>query len=188
MTTHQPVEQLASLRAMPGLTVIRPADANETVAAWRIAVAGAGPYVIVLGRQPLPILPKQDGVEKGAYVMQPAENPHIVLVASGSEVALAMDGAKALAEKGVRASVVSMPSWELFDAQSEAYRASVLPPDLPKVVIEAGVSMGWHKYTGSRVAFVTQETFGASAPAKDVFPFFGFTAQNVVDKALGLLK
>ena len=186
--THQPVEQLASLRAMPGLTVIRPADANETVAAWRIAVAGSGPFAMVLARQAVPILPKQDGVEKGAYVMQPAENAQVVLVASGSEVALALDGAKALAEQGVRASVVSMPSWELFDAQDAAYRASVLPPELPKVVIEAGVSMGWHKYTGPRVAFVTQETFGASAPAKDVFPFFGFTAQNVVDKALGLLK
>jgi transketolase len=188
--THEPVEQLASLRAMPDLTVIRPADANETALAWKVAIESRGPVALLLSRQALPILPRSDGLLRGAYVMQDTDDrgdAQIVLVASGSEVSLALDGAKTLAEKGVKARVVSMPSWELFDQQDEAYKAAVLPSNLPKVVIEAGVQQGWQKYTGPRVRFVTQETFGLSGPYKDVFKKFGFTVEHVVNEALALL-
>ena len=185
--THQPVEQLASVRAIPHLITFRPADANETSFGWKIAVESKGPVALILSRQALPILAKNDGALKGAYVAQEAENPDLILVASGSEVSLALDAAKALGEQGKRARVVSMPSWELFDAQSEEYRAGVLPFDVPKVVVEAGVQQGWHKYTGPIVRFVTQETFGASAPYKDVFKHTGFTVEHVVEEALALL-
>ena len=185
--THEPVEQLAAVRAIPGLITIRPADANETAAAWKVAVESHGPVALMLTRQALPILPKSDHLACGAYVIQDAPNAKLLLVASGSEVSLALDAAKALAEKGVSARVVSMPSWGLFDEQDEAYKASVLPPDMPKVVVEAGVSQGWHKYTGPQVRFVTQERFGMSGPYKDVFKFFGFTVERVIDEALALI-
>jgi transketolase len=185
--THEPVEQMASLRAIPELTVIRPADANETAAAWKVAVEAHGPVALLLTRQALPILPKNDNLPCGAYVLQDAPNAKLLLVASGSEVSLALDSAKALAEKGISARVISMPSWELFDKQDEAYKASVLPAELPKVVIEAGVQQGWHKYTGPKVRFVTQETFGASGPYKEVFKHFGFTVDHVVSEALALV-
>jgi transketolase len=187
--THQPVEQLASLRAMPQLLTIRPADANETAAAWKIAIEHThGPVALVLSRQNLPILPRQAGVEHGAYIVNEPDAPQVILVASGSEVSLALDSAKALAENGVGARVVSMPSWELFDAQSDDYKASVLPMDMPKVVIEAGVSQGWHKYTGPLVRFVTLDgRFGASAPIKDVYPKLGFNVEHVVSEAMALL-
>jgi transketolase len=185
--THQPVEHLAAVRAIPNLTLIRPADANETSLAWKVAVESHGPVALVLTRQPLPILPKSDGLLRGAYVMQDVDDPNLLLVATGSEVSLALDAAKALAEKGVRARVISMPSWELFDKQDDAYRASVLPFDLPKVVVEAAVQQGWHKYTGPLVRFVTNERFGASAPYKDVFKHFGFTVEHVVSEALKLI-
>ncbi len=187
--THQPVEQLASLRAMPQLLTLRPADANETVAAWKVAVEWQhGPVALLLTRQAVPILPAREGFERGAYVVHDAENPSVVLVASGSEVSLALDAAKALAEKGVQARVVSFPSWELFDRQSEEYRHRVLPFDLPKVVIEAGVSQGWERYTGPIVRFVTLDNrFGASAPYKDVYKNLGFTVERVVQEAMALL-
>lgn len=186
--THQPVEQLAAVRAIPHLTTFRPADANETAFGWKVAVESKGPVALVLSRQALPILPKNDGALKGAYIAQDAENPDLILVASGSEVSLALDAARALGEQGKRARVVSMPSWELFDAQSDEYRASILPIDMPKVVVEAGVAQGWHKYTGPIVRFVTQETFGASAPYKDVFKHTGFTVEHVVSEALAVLS
>ena len=185
--THQPVEHLAALRAIPNLTVIRPADANETALAWKVAVESHGPVALALTRQALPILPKSDGLLCGAYVLQDVETPDLLLVATGSEVSLALDAAKALAEKGVRARVVSMPSWELFDRQDETYKQAVLPFDMPKIVIEAGISQGWHKYTGSRARFVTNERFGASAPYKDVFKNFGFTVEHVVNEAMSLI-
>ncbi|MCL4505376.1 MAG: transketolase [Chloroflexi bacterium] len=185
--THEPVEQMASLRAIPRLTVIRPADANETAVAWKVAVESAGPVALLLSRQALPILPASEGLLRGAYVIQDTEAPNLLLVASGSEVSLALDGARALAEQGIKARVVSMPSWELFELQDEAYKATVLPADLPKVVIEAGVQQGWHKYTGPAVRFVTQETFGLSGPYKDVFKKFGFTVDHVVSESLALL-
>ena len=186
--THQPVEQLAAVRAIPHLTTFRPADANETAFGWKMAIESKGPVALILSRQALPILPKNEGALKGAYVALEAENPDLILVASGSEVSLALDAAKALGEQGKRARVVSMPSWELFDEQPEEYRASVLPFDVPKVVVEAGVAQGWHKYTGPIVRFVTQETFGASAPYKDVFKHTGFTVEHVVSEALALLS
>ena len=186
--THQPVEQLASIRAIPGLITFRPADANETAYGWKVAVESKKhPVALVLSRQPLPILPKNDGALKGGYAVSDAENPDVILVATGSEVSLALDAAKALTEQGKKVRVVSLPSWELFDAQSEAYRNGLLPIDVPKVVIEAGIAQGWHKYTGPLVRFVTQETFGASAPFKDVYKAMGFTVEHVVSEALALL-
>jgi transketolase len=188
--THQPIEQLASLRAMPCLITLRPADANETAAAWKVAIEHThGPVALVLSRQALPILPKKAGLEKGAYVIHEVDNPQLALVASGSEVSLALDAAKALGEQGIAANVVSMPSWELFDKQDDEYKNAVLPMDLPKVVVEAGVSQGWHKYTGPLVRFVTiEDRFGASAPFKDVYKGFGFTVENVVNEAKALLS
>lgn len=185
--THEPVEQMASLRAIPNLTVIRPADANETALAWKVAIEADGPVALLLSRQALPILPRTDGLFSGAYVMQDSTTVKVNLVASGSEVSLALEAAKALAEKGVSARVVSVPSWELFEKQTAAYRQSVIPAELPTVVIEAGVQQGWHKYTGAKVRFVTQETFGASGPYKDVFKKFGFTIEHVVSEAMALL-
>lgn len=187
--THQPIEQLASLRAMPHLLTLRPADANETASAWRVAVEWKrGPIALILSRQALPILPKREGFERGAYVANDVDDPNILLVASGSEVSLALDSAKALLEKGVRARVISFPSWELFNQQSDDYKQSVLPFDLPKVVVEAGVSQGWEKYTGPLVRFVTLDNrFGASAPFKDVYKNLGFTVEHVVKEATALL-
>ncbi len=188
--THQPVEQLASLRAMPNLLTLRPADANETVAAWKVAIEWKhGPVALLLTRQAVPILPKKAGFERGAYVVHDVDAPQIALVASGSEVSLALDAAKVLAEKGIRARVVSFPSWELFDRQDDAYRQSVLPFDLPKVVVEAGVSQGWERYTGPIVRFVALDNrFGASAPFKDVYKHLGFTVERVVEEAMKLLS
>lgn len=186
--THQPIEQLASLRAIPHLVTIRPADANETALAWQVAVNHhKGPVALLLTRQALPILPRSDGLLRGAYVLQEAEDAQLQLVASGSEVSLALEAAKALAGNGVRARVISMPSWELFDAQDAAYRASVIRADLPSVVVEAGVAQGWHKYVGLNARFVTVETFGASAPFKAVFKHYGLTVENVCAQAMSLL-
>lgn len=185
--THQPVEQLASLRAIPHLLTIRPADANETAVAWQVAITHKGPVALLLTRQALPILPRSDGLLRGAYVMQEAEAAQIQLIASGSEVSLALESAKALAANGIRARVVSMPSWSLFDQQEADYRASVIEPDLPSVVIEAGVAQGWHKYVGLNARFVTVETFGASAPYKDVFKHYGLTVEHVCAQAMSLV-
>lgn len=188
--THQPVEQLASLRAMPQLLTLRPADANETAAAWKVAIEWQhGPVALLLTRQAVPILPKREGFERGAYAVNDVDDPHVLLVASGSEVSLALDSAKVLAERGVRARVISFPSWELFDRQSDEYKQSVMPFDLPKIVIEAGVSQGWEHYTGPLVRFVTLDNrFGASAPFKDVYRNLGFTVEHVVDEAMALLR
>ena len=185
--THQPVEQLASLRAIPHLITFRPADANETAFGWQAAINMGKPFALVLSRQALPILPKNAGALKGAYAVQDADKPELILVASGSEVSLALEAAKTLTGQGKRVRVVSMPSWELFDQQSEDYRNGLLPVHIPKVVIEAGVSQGWHKYTGPQVRFVTQESFGASAPFKDVYSRMGFTAAHVVEQALAVV-
>jgi transketolase len=184
--THQPVEQLASLRAIPHLLTIRPADANETAVAWQVAITHQGPVALLLTRQALPILPRSNGLLSGAYVMQEAEAAQIQLIASGSEVSLALESAKALATNGIRARVVSMPSWSLFDQQEADYRASVIKPDLPSVVIEAGVAQGWHKYVGLNARFVTVETFGASAPYRDVFKHYGLTVEHVCAQAMSL--
>jgi transketolase len=187
--THQPIEQLASLRAMPNLMTIRPADANETALAWKVAVEAHGPVALVLSRQAIPILPRSNGLLRGAYAIKDEADPQVILVASGSEVSLCLDAAKALGEQAVRVRVVSMPSWELFDQQSADYRASLLPILTPKVVVEAGVSQGWHKYTGPLVRIIAiDDKFGASAPFKDVYKAYGFTVDNVVAQALASLN
>jgi len=194
--THQPVEQLAALRAIPNLTVIRPADANETVVAWRVALEHrSGPVALVLSRQALPILDRAslapaEGLARGAYVLAEAEGgrPQVILIATGSEVHLALEARELLAERGVRARVVNMPSWELFDRQPESYRQAVLPPEvMARLAIEAGVSQGWHRYVGPSGDVMGIERFGASAPYKVLQEKFGFTAESVVERALALL-
>lgn len=185
--THQPVEHVASLRAMPGLSVIRPADANETVAAWRSAVEAHGPTALILSRQSLPTLEgtSADGVLKGAYVLVEADgDPALVLVATGSEVHLCVEAAGRLAAEGTPVRVVSMPSWDLFEAQDESYRASVLPAGVPTLAVEAGVSFGWDRYAQATISI---DRFGASAPGELVLEKLGFTADNVVARGRELL-
>jgi transketolase len=192
--THQPVSQLLSLRAIPGLTVLRPADANETAAAWRLAVTHTdGPVALALTRQGLPILdldtyPVAEGVPKGAYVLADAdsETPDVVLIGTGSEVSLVLAAREQLAENGIQARVVSMPSWELFDAQPDAYRRAVLPPDVPRLAVEAGSPIGWHRYVGDRGDVIGLDRFGESAPGPEVFEARGFTVDHVVRRATRL--
>ncbi len=191
--THQPIEHLMSLRAMPNMTVIRPADANETAEAWRVAIARRGPVAMALTRQNLPVLdpakfPVREGVKRGAYVLAEAEGmaPDIVLIASGSEVQLALAARDKLAADKVWARVVSMPSWELFDEQPPEYRAEVLPPRVPKLAIEAGATLGWCKYVGENGSAIGVDRFGASAPGKVVLEKLGFNVDNVVTHAIKL--
>ena len=186
--THQPVEHAASLRLIPQLTVIRPADANETSSAWRFAIAHPGPIALLLTRQAVPVLEGTAGadVAKGGYVLADADGTaDVILVATGSEVHLAVDARAQLAGRGIKARVVSMPSTELFDAQTQAYRDAVLPPAVvARVAVEAGVLTGWEKYTGQFGATVgIYDRFGASAPPKVVMEKYGFTADNVAAKA-----
>jgi transketolase len=185
--THQPVEHLAALRAIPGLTVIRPGDANETAAAWRAILEDIdAPVALVLSRQDLPVLAdaSEDGVARGAYVLRDAEDPAVVLVGTGSELSVALTAADRLAGDAIRARVVSMPSWELFAAQDEAYRESVLPPGLPKVSVEAGIAQGWSKWVDRSVSI---ERFGASAPGPEVLERLGITPEGVAGAAVELL-
>lgn len=193
--THEPIEHLASLRAMPNLSVIRPADANESVAAWKLAVESTStPTVLVLSRQNLPVLDASvetvyAGVEKGAYVVSPAtkETPDAILIATGSEVSLAVEAQKALLADGIDASVVSMPSMDRFDQQSKEYKESVLPKAVTKrLAIEMGASFGWHKYVGFEGDVLAIDQFGASAPEKVVLKEYGFSVENVVAKAKAL--
>jgi transketolase len=193
--THQPVEHLMSLRAMPGMTVIRPADANETALAWRIAIEGNGPVSLALTRQNLPILDTgtyavKEGVRRGAYILaEPSSSdPDLVIIATGSEVHLALKAREELAKGGVAARVVSMPSWEIFEKQAAEYRVKVLPPGVPKVAVEAGSTLGWHKWVGDSGAVVGLDRFGASAPGKIALERLGFNVENVVERSLRLLK
>jgi len=190
--THQPVEHAASLRIIPGLTVLRPADANETAAAWRAIVEHRdGPVALLLSRQKLPILRDvdADGVARGAYVLADAPEPRVILIASGSEVSLALAAREILAEEGIAARVVSMPSWELFEAQSLAYRDSVLPPELTaRVAIEAGVATGWERYAGTEGQIIAMTRFGASAPSGVLAEKFGFTADAVASRVRAYLE
>jgi transketolase len=188
--THQPVEHLAVLRAIPGLTVIRPADAHETAEAWRCALGKIkGPTAMILTRQNLPTLDRQklspaDGLARGAYILAEAGNgePDVILIASGSEVHLALEAADKLRGNGVAPRVVSMPCWELFEAQPEEYRHKVLPPHITvRVAVEAGITQGWHRYVGDKGKIIGIDHFGASAPAQILFKEFGFTADNIVD-------
>ena len=190
--THQPVEQLLGLRAVPGLTDFRPADANETAAAWRLAIERKGPSFFALTRQNLPIIDAAAhdlyaGVSKGAYILQEAENPSVVLIGAGSEVWLCLEAAKLLAAEGIQARVVSFPSWKLFEEQTSEYRASVLPVGVPKLAVEAGVSVGWWKYVGSDGDVIGLDRFGASAPGPKVMAELGFSAANIAARAKKLL-
>lgn len=195
--THEPIEQLASLRAMPNLNVIRPADGNETAAAWKIAVESKDqPTALVLTRQDLPTLKgtdtgAYDGVSKGAYVVSPANNEtaDVLLLASGSEVSLAVDAQKLLEAEGIHASVVSMPSWHNFEKQSKEYKESVIPKSVKKRLgIEMGASLGWHRYTGDEGDVLAIDQFGASAPGEKIMEEYGFTARNVVARVKALLE
>ncbi|MBI2460569.1 MAG: transketolase, partial [Candidatus Rokubacteria bacterium] len=188
--THQPVEQLLSLRAIPGLVTLRPADATETAEAWRVALQRHGPTALILSRQALPVLDRAklasaSGVARGAYVLADgAWPPDVILIASGSEVHIALEAQRILGERGIGARVVSMPSWELFDGQPEAYRAEVLPPSVSaRVAIEAGRSLGWSAYVGDRGTIIALDRFGASAPAAKLFEAFGFTPEQVAARA-----
>lgn len=193
--THQPVEQLPALRAMPNLRVLRPADASETVSAWALALERTdGPTALILSRQSLPILAATGDLEltrRGAYVVERESSPppQIILMASGSEVSLALEAAKIIREKGVRVRVVNMPCWELFEEQPQAYRDSVLPPEVPcRLAIEASSGLGWERYVGSSGAIHRLARFGISAPLSDIASHLGFTPEAVAGKALELLK
>jgi transketolase len=191
--THEPIEHLLALRAVPFLTDFRPADANETAACWRVALERNSPSFMALSRQDLPVLDPATidtyaGVSKGGYVVIDAPNPEIVLIGTGAELWNAIDGAKLLAESGISVRVVSMPSTRIFDEQSPEYRNSILLPGVPKLAIEAGATVGWWKYlTGSNGAVIGLDRFGASAPGKIVLQELGFTADNVVAHAKSLL-
>ena len=188
--THQPVEHLASLRVIPNLVVFRPADANETVQAWKYVLENRdGPAALLLTRQGLTVLDQEKygsatNVSKGAYVLVSADKPDILLLASGSEVGLAVEAAEKLSAEGITSQVVSMPCWELFEKQSQEYKDSVIPPQIKaRVGIEAGVELGWSKWLGDNGIFIGMSSFGASAPAKICFEKFGITVDNVVTAA-----
>jgi transketolase len=194
--THQPVEQLASLRAIPGLTLLRPADANEVVEAYRYVMQlRHRPAVLVLSRQALPTLDRSryasaSGVARGAYVLAdaPGGRPEVILIATGSEVALAVSAHETLVAKGTRSRVVSLPSWDIFERETQAYRDSVLPPEVKaRVAIEQASTFGWERYVGRRGRVIGMHTFGASAPLKALQQEFGFTVENVVTAARAAL-
>ncbi len=195
--THQPVEHLAALRAIPNLTVIRPAEATETAVAWMVALERKdGPVALILTRQGLPVLERSrlapaEELRRGGYILAGGDIdfPDILLIASGSEVHLALEAQKLLAAKGKTSRVVSMPSWELFDAQSEEYRQQVLSPQTPlRLAIEAGCSQGWHRYLGDLGEVISLDRFGASAPSEILAEKFGFTAEQVVTRALKMIE
>ncbi|MFF2414823.1 transketolase [Bacillus safensis] len=195
--THEPVEQLASLRAMPNLSVIRPADGNETAAAWKLAVSSTDkPTALVLTRQNLPTIDQApekayEGVEKGGYVVVEAADaqPEALLLASGSEVGLAIESQKALEKEGIRASVVSLPAWDRFDQQSDEYKESVLPKAVrARIAIEMGASLGWERYTGLDGDVIAIDKFGASAPGETIIEKYGFTVSNVVSRVKAKLN
>ena len=195
--THQPVEQLANLRAIPDLTVIRPGDANETAVAWRVALETRDrPVVLVLSRQNLPTLDRSryapaDGLRRGAYVLldAPDAKPELILIASGSEVGLIVAAAERLQGQGVAVRCVSMPSWELFDALPQAERDLVLPPSVSaRLAVEAGAAQGWHRYVGAAGDVVSVERFGASAPAEVLLREYGFSVEEVCRRALALRR
>jgi transketolase len=195
--THQPIEQLMSLREVPNLTVIRPSDATETREAWRVALLNSdGPTALVLTRQKLPVLDRasltsEEGLRKGGYVLWQSRHQatDLILIATGSEVSVALQAGEELAAQGVGVRVVSMPSWELFDRQPAGYRESVLSADVrARIAVEAGITMGWEHYVGLDGDVVGMEGFGASAPGQDVLSKFGFTVKEVVARARGLLR
>jgi transketolase len=188
--THQPVEHTAALRAIPNLLVFRPADANETAQAWKFALEHRdGPVALLLTRQGLTVLDQDKynsatNLSKGAYVLAGEDNPDVLLLASGSEIGIALEAAEKLAAEGITTRIVSMPCWELFEEQSKEYKDSVIPPETKaRVGIEAGVELGWSKWLGEKGIFIGMSSFGASAPAKICFEKFGITVENVVKAA-----
>ncbi|MCI0475571.1 MAG: transketolase, partial [Anaerolineales bacterium] len=187
--THQPTEHITALRAIPNLVVIRPADGNETVQAWKLALERRdGPTALILSRQIIAFTtPVQNDLARGAYVLADDPKPRLVLIATGSEVPVAMDARKKLVEQGIAARVVSMPSWELFDAQPAEYRDRVLPPGVPRLAIEAGVTLAWGRYVGTNGKVIGLDRYGASGPFKVLFQELGFNADNVVKHARELL-
>ncbi|MBD2753350.1 transketolase [Spirosoma validum] len=194
--THQPVEQFVSLRTIPNIIVLRPADANETVEAWRVAMLQPKtPVVLILSRQKLPVLDQEKygsarGLEKGAYILSECEGiPEIILIGTGSEVSLILEAQAELKKQGIRARVVSMPSWELFEQQDIAYHHQVLPPTIRKrLAVEIGSPIGWHKYVTDEGTTISMNRFGLSGPGEEVMKYFGFTVENVVKKAKSVLK
>ncbi|MEO8085458.1 MAG: transketolase [Bacteroidota bacterium] len=195
--THQPIEQLASLRAIPTLIVIRPCDANETAIAWRVAIESAkAPVALILSRQDIPTLDRKkfssaEGLRMGAYILSdtPGANPDLILIATGSEVSLVVEAQQKLKENNISARIVSMPSWELFEEQTPQYRNMVLPPTLhSRIAVEAGISLGWHRYVGDYGEIISVDTFGASAPGEVMMDKFGFTVENICKRAIALLK
>ncbi len=188
--THQPVEQIASLRAIPGLTVIRPCDANEVVEAWKYAISHKnGPVALVFTRQTVPILDRSrlapaSGLKKGAYILKEAESKmQVLIIATGSEVHPALEAAYILEQKGIGTRVVSMPSWEIFEEQDQEYKNLIIPDDVRlKVAVEAGISMGWHKYVGCNGEIIAMDSFGKSAPFKVLFEKFGFTGKAIAER------
>ena len=199
--THQSVEHLAAMRAIPNLAVIRPCDAHETREAWRAAIKRQhAPTAFALSRQKVALIDRKKfadakGLHKGAYVLAEAETkagkataPKLIIIATGSEVGLAMEAREHLNAAGTPTRVVSMPCWEFFDAQTQKYRDEVLPPKVTaRLAVEAGVSQGWHKYVGDKGDILAVDKFGTSAPAEDVFRAYGFTLQNVISKAKALI-
>jgi len=194
--THQPVEHVTSLRAIPGLTVIRPADALETAQAWRLAIKNTdGPVALILSRQKLPVIDRTeyasaDGLARGAYVLADSDQkPEIILIATGSEVSITLEAGKKLRENGSQVRVVSMPSWELFEKTPQEYKNKVFPPDVTtRIAVEAGLSMGWERYVTGSGATIGIARFGASAPGGTLLEKFGFTSENIVEKAIALLN
>jgi transketolase len=194
--THQPIEHLASLRAIPGLVVIRPADANETTYAWKAALEHTGsPVAIVLTRQGLKIIDRNkyasaEGLDKGAYIIKDSEGkPDVILIATGSEVSMTLEASELLESDGIKTRVVSMPSWELFEMQDDNYKEKVLPEDVKaRLSVEAGVKQGWEKYVGDAGDSISIEKYGASAPLNVIFEKYGFSAENIVAKAKELIK
>jgi transketolase len=186
------VEQITALRLIPNLVVIRPADANETATAWKVALERKdGPTALILTRQKLPVVTAHgNALARGAYVLAETagESPDVVLIAAGSEVTVALDARGLLAQDGIDARVVSMPSWVLFDAQPADYRSAILPPNVPRLAIEAGTPIGWERYLNGNGAVIGLNHFGASAPYKILFEQFGFTAENVAHRARLLLR
>jgi transketolase len=193
--THQPIEQLAMLRSIPNLVVIRPSDASETAEAWKVAIQRKdGPTALILTRQKFSVIdrtkyPQANLLEKGAYILSDSKKIDIILIASGSEVFLAINASQKLVESGIGVRVVAMPSWELFEKQPEEYKKTVLPPEIKsRLAIEALTSFGWHKYVGLDGDVLSIERFGSSGPYKVLFEKFGFTVDNVIAKANNLLK
>jgi transketolase len=196
-STHQPVEQLAGLRSIPNLIVIRPGDANETAMAWRVALeTRERPVALVLTRQDVPTLDRTpfsaaDGLRRGAYILAdaPSGKPDLILIATGSEVALIVAAREKLLAQNIAVRLVSFPSWELFDAQPQEYRDAVLPPSIcARLAVEAGVSQGWHRYVGVRGDVLAVDRFGASAPGSVMLRHYGFTVDNVCARAGALLR